>query len=209
MKAGGIFYIEYTSPADSHGKRSFTLYWEETDGIFRSPRTGYPLKPDGTPVGYLRDGGVMPTVKEIQTEIEKSITARPCGDCRACCGIGMTVAGTKTDDEVCKHLTTSGCGVYEERPQGCRDFYCLWRCGHGRLMERPDKVGYFLDVTAPEVGAAVLFEHVVAPRPIRREVHRGSFCPMVAWGRTHGAGVGVRLGARTTTRISLVLGSAM
>lgn len=81
-------------------------------------------------------------------EIEKAIASRSCGDCHACCDVGLSVPEiSKPADKSCVNLNTTGCKIYDTRPQGCRDFYCMWRQGMGRLMERPDKVGYFLDIT--------------------------------------------------------------
>jgi hypothetical protein len=71
--------------------------------------------------------------------------SRSCGPCKACC-TGMAVGEIdKPAGKPCPSLCESGCGAYETRPQSCRDYGCLWLHGHGRLMERPDLVGYFLN----------------------------------------------------------------
>ena len=41
----------------------------------------------------------------------------------------------------CKHLTASGCGIYEDRFPVCREYGCLWLWGEGSLEDRPDRMG--------------------------------------------------------------------
>jgi Fe-S-cluster containining protein len=51
----------------------------------------------------------------------------------------------KPANSPCKNLCEKGCGTYETRPSSCRDYGCLWLHGFGRTIERPDRVGYFLN----------------------------------------------------------------
>lgn len=71
---------------------------------------------------------------------------RSCGECTACC----TVLGVKEIKKhrgvTCPHLLQApggaGCGIYETRPQSCRDFKCWWLDGPLEPEEfRPDKIG--------------------------------------------------------------------
>jgi len=41
----------------------------------------------------------------------------------------------------CVHLAPVGCGIYESRPQSCREYDCAWLHGHFREEDRPDKTG--------------------------------------------------------------------
>ena len=41
----------------------------------------------------------------------------------------------------CIHLAQVGCGIYESRPQSCRDYDCAWLHGHFGTDDRPDKTG--------------------------------------------------------------------
>jgi hypothetical protein len=53
----------------------------------------------------------------------------------------------------CAHVCPGrGCGVYETRPQSCRDFLCGWMT-HPSLDERwrPDRAGFLLQAVSPEV----------------------------------------------------------
>ncbi|MEZ6185285.1 MAG: hypothetical protein R3F62_09790 [Planctomycetota bacterium] len=45
----------------------------------------------------------------------------------------------------CQHATSAGCGIYDERPEGCRTFRCTW-LDTPELDEgmRPDRCGFIL-----------------------------------------------------------------
>jgi hypothetical protein len=47
----------------------------------------------------------------------------------------------------CDHLACEGCQIYDARPQGCRDFDCLWLRGEipGDESHRPDRLGVLFD----------------------------------------------------------------
>lgn len=46
----------------------------------------------------------------------------------------------KPRDTWCTHCDKGkGCKIYDTRPQGCRDFNCLWLQGVGEEELRPDK----------------------------------------------------------------------
>jgi Fe-S-cluster containining protein len=47
----------------------------------------------------------------------------------------------------CDHVTCDHCGIYEERPQTCRDFNCAWLSGNipGDESLRPDRLGVLFD----------------------------------------------------------------
>jgi len=53
-KSYATVYVEYHSPPDGRGRRTFTGYWEELDGIYRCPPCFPRLMPDGTSAGYRR-----------------------------------------------------------------------------------------------------------------------------------------------------------
>jgi hypothetical protein len=56
----------------------------------------------------------------------------------------------KPANVACRHLTAKGCGIYEKRPQVCRDFRCDWLEGKG--TERPDAVGGYTKPMRPGDG---------------------------------------------------------
>ena len=90
---------------------------------------------------------------------------RLCGTCTACC----TCIGVKALDKPagvpCKHLTEHGCGIYETRPQECRQYFCLWADPKAEQLNlpewgRPDQTGLILnaanhDLNAPDASINV------------------------------------------------------
>jgi hypothetical protein len=52
---------------------------------------------------------------------------RACGSCTLCCKVFKIPAIDKPAGRWCQNCTPGkGCGIYETRPDQCRDFYCLW-----------------------------------------------------------------------------------
>jgi uncharacterized protein len=57
---------------------------------------------------------------------------RECGSCSECCRLLEISAdrapeiGNKPAGEWCSHCAEPGCGIYDRRPQLCRDFRCQW-----------------------------------------------------------------------------------
>jgi hypothetical protein len=69
---------------------------------------------------------------------------RDCGPCQACC-VALKIEAPelrKAAATPCPHLIAAGCGIYNARPEICRQFLCGWR-----LFEelgddwRPDRSG--------------------------------------------------------------------
>jgi hypothetical protein len=53
---------------------------------------------------------------------------RSCGGCNACCKVAAVPEIDKPAGQWCEHCAIGqGCRIYAERPQACRDFYCLWK----------------------------------------------------------------------------------
>lgn len=115
---------------------------------------------------------------------------RSCGECTACCVLPRIPIGEDEDFPEgkpgytpCEHLCSisGGCGVYETRPQLCRDYKCLWRGGilqAGGLMPdesmRPDKLGLMLTLDEEDgkgiVEAWELWEGAASVLPGRNAV---------------------------------------
>lgn len=53
-----------------------------------------------------------------------------CADCTGCCTVFEVEAVGKAFGEPCKHLGKTlfgpGCQIYNERPDACRHYICLW-----------------------------------------------------------------------------------
>jgi hypothetical protein len=72
---------------------------------------------------------------------------RECGECRACCVV-YHIDGLEYESPrwvPCHHLCAAGCGIYDDRPQGCRAFRCAWLKGWGTDDERPDRLGVIVE----------------------------------------------------------------
>ena len=55
------------------------------------------------------------------------IEGKSCGDCTLCCKLLPLDEKDKPKDVWCKECTPSnGCNIYDERPQACIDFDCMW-----------------------------------------------------------------------------------
>jgi hypothetical protein len=70
-------------------------------------------------------------------------TMRPCGQCSVCC-IDLRI-DEKPPGAACPMLAGAGrCSTYAMRPDGCREYDCLWRRVDEDLLtdfERPDRAG--------------------------------------------------------------------
>jgi hypothetical protein len=102
--------------------------------------------------------------------------ARECGTCVACC-TALRVSDVpskhkgqpvhmKPPGKPCVHLTESGCGIYETRPKGCRDWSCGWLQGYSDLGQ-PNEWGIIVDEREPTPN--------FGPSTMVHEVREGAF----------------------------------
>ncbi len=64
------------------------------------------------------------------------VPGRECGACTACC-FEITIDDRemrKPPRQTCVHCVAEGCGIYADRPQDCRTWFCAWR----RVADLPD-----------------------------------------------------------------------
>ena len=76
---------------------------------------------------------------------------RSCGDCNMCCKLPEINFKElkKKSFEWCKNCEIGvGCKIYDTRPKGCKDFYCLYHGGMTNL--KPNKVGFFIYIEREE-----------------------------------------------------------
>ncbi len=86
-----------------------------------------------------------------------------CGTCTLCCKVMGVPALNKLPGEWCVHCDPKvGCKIYDDRPESCRDFECLWLQAQSRkdnmLNEpalRPDKCKGVI-VTTTDSGGIVI-----------------------------------------------------
>lgn len=83
-----------------------------------------------------------------------NLDRRQCGECTACCTIMEVSELAKPMWANCTHQCKEGCAVYEDRPESCREWFCLWRSdGNGIIVkehERPDKIGIIANMYQPD-----------------------------------------------------------
>lgn len=81
-------------------------------------------------------------------------TPKPCGECQCCCE-AIAIGEDGIDPRIeykpnyvkCSKQCESGCSIYEDRPQECKDYYCLYQIGalSGKEEMRPDRLGVLMD----------------------------------------------------------------
>lgn len=73
---------------------------------------------------------------------------RRCDGCTVCCFVPAVPELDKPVNTWCEHCAVgTGCTIYKQRPQGCRDFTCLWLANPVIAEEaRPDRCGVMFEV---------------------------------------------------------------
>jgi hypothetical protein len=78
----------------------------------------------------------------------------------------------KSAGQPCRHQTPQGCGIYEQRPEVCRVWYCMWvRDQQGVFLEnhRPDRLGLFFSAKQdPRSQRTIIGAHEIFPGAIRQ-----------------------------------------
>lgn len=104
------------------------------------------------------------------------MSKRKCGACTLCCTTLAVPELGKKNGERCVHLTSEGCGIYEDRPLSCQVFECAWLQGAGDgLHTRPDFTGGVLigelDQGPHKLGHAM----VVYTDPKGKDIRRSAY----------------------------------
>lgn len=87
-----------------------------------------------------------------------------CGDCTMCCTLLQLNEIPSAIGETCQHCTSGGCGIYENRPNECKVYQCMWSQMPDRYASialRPDKCGILFDRQSQDVIAARLKDNGV------------------------------------------------
>lgn len=86
-----------------------------------------------------------------------------CGECTACCVLLEITDTASKPNEVCKHCDLGvGCKIYDQRPQGCKEFMCMWlQMGYVHPDLRPDRCGLMFEKFSDEVICGVTSGHGV------------------------------------------------
>jgi len=94
---------------------------------------------------------------------------KSCGSCTVCCTVPAFPEMASTAGEDCKHKVGDGCGIYSDRPQVCRVYFCGWTASLSLGPRcRPDRCGILLELRTDSNGA-----QVVIAREAWKGAHRG------------------------------------
>lgn len=64
-----------------------------------------------------------------------------CDGCKVCCDLFSIPEIEKPEKTACSNCTDQGCGIYDDRPQTCKDFKCLYIQSGWMEGLRPDNCG--------------------------------------------------------------------
>lgn len=98
---------------------------------------------------------------------------RDCGGCNVCCTAMKVAALDKPAGLTCTHQGPAGCGIYPQRPEVCRSWFCMWVRDDKDIFtdaQRPDRLGLFFTASPPDriTRQQVVFAHEIAPDSARR-----------------------------------------
>ena len=75
-----------------------------------------------------RDRALMAAAARTDAVLTELVPGRSCGTCIMCCKVYSIRELNKRAGRRCVHAEHGrGCKIYEDRPETCRAFYCMWR----------------------------------------------------------------------------------
>ncbi len=77
----------------------------------------------------------------------ETLNFRPCGDCVACCEghlSGTAYGNPFGNGRKCIFLVKKECQIYNERPEVCRKYQCVWSQGIFPEWMKPNKTGIMI-----------------------------------------------------------------
>ena len=90
----------------------------------------------------------------------KTVPGRECGSCMMCCKVlGIRQAELRKEAGVwCPQVVPGkGCGIYENRPQVCRNFYCHWMINPNLGPEwKPERAKFVLHTGTKKIGEQLI-----------------------------------------------------
>ncbi len=122
----------------------------------------------------------------MNPELPKDASAAPtrsCGPCTMCCKVyDVPPIDNKPRGVWCKHCKPGrGCGIWESRPQFCKDFFCNWIVNPSLGEEwRPDRSKLVLNYR-PEAGAFMVMVDPGAPGAWRKEPYHSVLKALSGW----------------------------
>jgi hypothetical protein len=80
-------------------------------------------------------------------------TGRSCGTCTMCCKVYRIPALNKQEGKWCTHCAIgSGCKIYDDRPDQCRDFHCQWLLDDSMSADWKPEISKMVLSTWPTTG---------------------------------------------------------
>lgn len=124
---------------------------------------------------------------------------KSCGSCTLCCKVLGITALQKPEGKWCQHCTPGvGCRMYEQRPDECRSFFCLWLVDPGLGPEwKPERSKFVLTASA-EGNRMDIHCDPGYPHAWRREPYRQRVQEWALAARPSGGTVMVRVGKDTS-----------
>jgi hypothetical protein len=75
-----------------------------------------------------RDRAIIAGAARTGAVLTELAPGRSCGTCLMCCKVYAIGELNKRAGQMCVHAERGcGCKIYENRPDTCRSFYCMWR----------------------------------------------------------------------------------
>jgi hypothetical protein len=133
----------------------------------------------------------MNEILDYKPPVDLAIAGRSCGSCTLCCKVfPVPWIDEKPAGSWCKHCTPGkGCGIWQTRPQKCRDFLCQYFYIPEMTEEwRPDRAKFLVHT---EINDFILMIHAdpAQPNAWKREPYGSKIRGIAAHRMSIGKGV--------------------
>ena len=132
-----------------------------------------------------------------RTERPSIVPGRACGSCAMCCKVLHVPELQKPVGEWCAHvLRGRGCGIYGDRPDSCRRYFCAWMLDRSLGPEwKPDRAKFLVHSQRNGANIQVSVDQNF-PNAWRKEPYYAELQRRARAGAERGRFVFVRVGAR-------------
>jgi hypothetical protein len=125
------------------------------------------------------------------------VPSRDCDGCVTCCKVFPIPETGKPDYGLCANAGAKGCSDYDNRPDVCREFFCMWRHDASLGDEwKPSVAGFVLHDPAP--WTLLISSDVDRPDARHREPYQSQIRDWVAECQRRQMMMGARVGPRAT-----------
>ena len=97
---------------------------------------------------------------------------RVCGECQACCFAPRLDEMKKPSFTRCSNQGQGECTDYQNRPDLCRKYKCLWLQGYWAENDRPDKSGMMLTYRHHEKFGPWVSLHIVSDEALQSKSNK-------------------------------------